>query len=85
MIEEIKGISKDLILFKQQAKNIYDGISGLQHNDMGIKIWLTKLKRLSLQSLDLSNEIDRQLNFLNNEYKNYSDRQKRNSERKLKK
>lgn len=70
------------IVSRMQAdsKRLADSISSLEHNDMAIRNYLTRIKRLSLQSLDLLTEAQRQLSFLSNEYNNY-DLKKRMRER----
>ena len=62
---------------KQKSLQLNMIVSGLTHKDLAIRNYTSKLKKLSLQSLDLFNEVNRQLNFLNNAYKSYLDRESR--------
>jgi hypothetical protein len=76
MQKEIVSITNVLGKFRQQAYEINGVISKLNHSDIGINGFINRLKKLSLQSLDLYNEMNRQLGFLTNENKSFEIREK---------
>lgn len=56
---------------KKQAFNLSNSIKDLEHTDMSIQTYINKVKKLSFQSLDLLQEMERQFGFLANTIKNY--------------
>lgn len=77
----LNNIMNTLNLTKQQSKKLVDEINLLNHNDMGVRNFINRVKKLSLQSLDVLNEMDRQLHFLINETKGYDTRKNMEKQR----
>lgn len=67
---------------KNQSKQLADFLSTLDHTEFNVKTYLTRVKKLSFQSLDVLNEIERQIGFLNNEINNYEHRKQAEESRK---
>lgn len=67
---------------KQRILQMNGEIGNLQHKDIAVNNYLNRAKKLSLQSIDLMNELQRQLSFLTNENRNYQIRQRMEERRK---
>ena len=78
----IDSISNFLRPLKQQTKQLADFTSSLNHTEPNIKTYMNRIKKMTLQSLDVLNEIERQAVFLRNEISSYENRKKFNENRK---
>jgi len=76
---KIDSVNNALIVSRQYATNLQNEISKLDHKDPAVQHYISKLSKMSLQQLDLLNELRRQLGFLNNELKS-SDIRKKSSD-----
>jgi len=63
-IDDLKAIVNKIRYYSQQLK---DATSSLKEEDKMTKYYIDNLKRLSLQSLDLSNAYETQLRFIANQ------------------
>ena len=67
--KQLHAIFSSIADLKQRSKQLADMIKNLDiPEDMGIKIFVNRVSKMSLQSLDLFYGLERQLGFLNNEY-----------------
>jgi ArsR family metal-binding transcriptional regulator len=69
-------------IIKNQSKQLADILAALDHPEFNVKTYLVRIKKLSFQSLDILNEIERQTGFLKNEIKNYEQRKQAEENRK---
>ena len=77
MQEKLNEISRLISDLKLKSKQLVDLVKSLNANEMGIKIFINRILKISLQSLDLFGGLERQLTFLNNEYKFKRDSEER--------
>jgi len=78
----IDSISNFLRPLKQQTKQLADFTSSLNHTEPNIITYMNRIKKMTLQSLDILNEIERQSVFLRNEISSYENRKKFNEQQK---
>lgn len=76
MSDKLVALNSVLNSLKQQSKQVSDGLNSFKHPDTGVTIFISKLKKLSLQSIDVVNEMQRQIGFLAHEIKNCESREK---------
>ena len=74
---------KSLDVTQKQAVQLNMHISMLKQdmNNVTLNTYISRVKKLSLQSLDLFNEMHRQISFLNNEDKNVELRKRMRQEK----
>jgi len=75
MNKEISSISSalDSLINETQRLNIY--INSLNHPDPSTNNHLNNIKKMTLQSLDIFNALQRQLGFFSNSCKSFSHRE----------
>lgn len=82
MKNQINSVSENVASIKRQIFLLNDQIVNLKHDDMGVKTFISRVGKLSLQSLDLFNEMERQLLFLSNEFRSHQLRKQNEDRRK---
>jgi len=50
-----------------ESQKLKSEIGSIKHKDMSMNFYLSNLKRLSLQALDLFSAMEKQITFLNNQ------------------
>jgi acetolactate synthase small subunit len=61
---------------KQQSKNLFDLISVIKHTEPNIIAYLNRMKKLSFQSFDLNQEMEKNLNALKFSIRDFEAREK---------
>ena len=69
MKKEVSGVKETIDKLKIQSQEFINKISGLKEQDISANFYLSNLKKLSLQSLDLFEAMQRQVNLFNNQKK----------------
>ena len=83
MNSTVSNIMSSIHLIKNHAKNFYDSVQKLDSTDINASFYVTKLKKLAAQHLDLLNEAERQAGFLSNINKQNDVRKKFELNRKM--
>lgn len=84
MERDINNINGFLSNIQMQSKKLADAVKHLEHEDYGVQNYINKVQKLSLQNLDVLNEMQRQLFFLSNEHKNFDIKKERENRRRKK-
>jgi len=63
------NLQNSIIKMKNHSQQLMNEISSIKEKDVSAHYYVSNLKRLSLQSLDLFNAMQRQVNFLSNQKK----------------
>jgi acetolactate synthase small subunit len=61
---------------KQQSKNLFDLVSVIKHTEPNIIAYLNRMKKLSFQSFDLNQEMEKTFNALKFSIRDFEAREK---------
>ena len=83
MNSTVSNVLASIQQVKNQAKTFYDSVQKLDSTDINASFYVTKLKKLAAQHLDVLNEAERQAGFLSNINKQNDARKKFELNRKM--
>lgn len=65
----LENVQSSINRIKNHSQQLMNEIGAIKEKDVSASFYVNNLKRLSLQSLDLFNAMQRQINFLSNQKK----------------
>lgn len=81
----IKSIEQCISKLQMEANNLKSVLAGQNHPDMGVRMYLNNINKLSNQPLDMLAQMSKQLNFLRNQIAAYELNEKFKHEKEQKK
>jgi len=75
MKKEIGMLSNSVVDLQYRTQRLSNQVNSLNHSDPVINTHLNNVKKIALQSMDLFNGFQRQLNFLSNSWKDFEQRE----------